>query len=519
MEFGILGPLEIREGPRTFQVSGAKQRALLAILLLNVNRTVSSDRLIDALWEEEPPGSGATALQVLVSRLRATLGEGGGHLVTEPPGYALRINRRQLDLHRFEDLVAQADQSEPSQAAATLREALALWRGPALADFEYEAFARTAIERLEEIRLLAIERRVEVDLALGRHGELVPELEALVSEHPMRERLRGHLMLALYRSGRQAEALDAYKATRQMLVEELGIEPGAALHDLERAILRQDESLDLATPATPPPSILVAPLDESRLDALLAVAEPLAAGPPRELILARVVATEELGEASARLHARRDALVARGRTARAAAFSSTNPARDLVRLASEQDVDLLLLDTGPALLDDDVTRAVLRAAPCDVALLVAHGSLPAPGPVLVPFAGASHDWSAVELGAWIARSQAVPLRLAGPRETNRDASRLLASASLALQRGLGIAAEPVLVEPGVEALVRAAHEAALVVLGLSDRWRKDGLGTVRLALARDTARPTLLVRRGLRPGGLAPREAQTRFTWSMATSS
>jgi DNA-binding SARP family transcriptional activator len=519
MEFGILGPLEIRDGPRAFQVTGGKQRALLALLLLNANRVVSSDRLIDALWNEEPPGSGATALQVLVSRLRVTLGPGGRHLVTESPGYVLRIRRQQFDLHRFEDLVAQAEEADPARAAAILGEALGLWRGPALAGLEYESFTRTAIERLEEIRLLAIERRVEADLALARHAELVPELELLVAEHPFRERLRGHLMLALYRSGRQAEALEAFKATRQVLVEELGIEPSSALHDLERAILRQDEALELTARAAPASSILVAPLREGQLEALLMLAERLASIPARELIVARVVAPEELGDATAQLRARREALIAQGHSARVAAFSSANPARDLVRLASEQDVDLLLLDAAPKLLDDDVTRSVLRAAPSDVGILVGTGSSHETGPVLVPFAGAEHDWAAVELGAWIARSQEVPLWLAGPREEGRDASRLLASASIALQRVLGIVAEPVLVEPGADGIVRAAHDAALVVVGLSDRWRKEGLGTVRLALARDTGTPTLLVRRGLRPGGLAPREAQTRFTWSIVASS
>jgi DNA-binding SARP family transcriptional activator len=516
MDFGILGPLQVRDGSRTFQVAGAKQRALLALLLLNANRVVSSDRLIDALWNEEPPESGATALQVLVSRLRVTLGPGGRHLVTESPGYALRIRRQQLDLHRFEDLVADADEKDPTRAEEALREALELWRGPALVDLEYESFTRTAIERLEELRLLALERRIEAELALGRHAELVPELEALVSEHRFRERLRGHLMLALYRSGRQAEALEVFKQTRQVLVDELGIEPGAALYDLQRAILRQDDELELPLRAGAASSILVAPLHEGRLEALLAVAEPLAGNPARELIVARVVAAEELGDATAQLRARSEALVARGYSARVAAFSSSNPARDVARLASEQDVDLLLLDAGPDLLEDDVTRSLLQAAPCDVALLAGSASPLGSGPVLVLFAGADHDWAAVELGAWIARSQEAPLRLAGPREDDRDASRLLATASIALQRVFGVVAEPMLLEPGPDAVVQAARDAAVVVLGLSDRWRKEGLGTVRLALACETETPTLLVRRGLRPGGLAPREAQTRFTWTIA---
>ena len=182
-----------------------------------------------------------------------------------------------------------------------MRDALSLWRGPALADFGYESFAQTAIARLEEIRLAAVELRIDADLALGRHDDLVGELEALVAEQPLRERLRGHLMTALYRSGRQAEALDAYKDARRALVDELGIEPSTALQELEQAILRQEPALNL--PATVPASvgdaaersILVAIEDETRLDALLAVAEPLVRNPPRIVILARLVWAPSFG--------------------------------------------------------------------------------------------------------------------------------------------------------------------------------------------------------------------------------
>jgi hypothetical protein len=156
---------------------------------------------------------------------------------------------------------------------------------------------------------------------------------------------------------------------------------------------------------------------------------------------------------------------------------------------------------------------LLAGAPCDVAVLVARE--PRAGPVLVPFVGAEHDWAAIELAAWAAGAQGVPLRLAGPGEASRDSSRLLASASLAIQRALGVAAEPLLVEPGAEVLLRAADDASLVVLGLSERWRKEGLGAVREALAVEARPPVVLVRRGLRPGGLAPRASLTRFTWSL----
>ena len=179
--------------------------------------------------------------------------------------------------------------------------------------------------------------------------------------------------------------------------------------------------------------------------------------------------------------------------------------------------ELALQDVTLAFVDD-VTTAVLEGAPCDVAVLVRPGVSTEQGPVLVPFTGAEHDWSAVELGAWIARNQEVPLRLVGPQEEERDASRLLASASLVVQRALGVAATPLLVEPGPQALVRAAEDAALVVIGLSESWRREVLGRTRLALATETSASALLVRRGLRPGGLAPRESQTRFTWSLVVS-
>ena len=185
--------------------------------------------------------------------------------------------------------------------------------------------------------------------------------------------------------------------------------------------------------------------------------------------------------------------------ARAAAFVSTSAGADTSRLATEQDVDLILVTAGPALLDDPDLGELLRTAPCDVGVVVGEGLVP--GPVLVPFAGAEHDWSAIELGAWLAGSWQVPLRIAGPAvEGGRDSSRLLASASLAVQRALGVAAEPLLVEAGPAALVEASRDAAIAVVGLSDRWRKDGLGPTRSALV-GTGRPALLVARACGPAG------------------
>src|SRR5206468_4073033 len=184
MEFRILGPLEVIGDGRPVPLAGASQRALLVLLLLHANEVVSTDRLIDELWMGEPPGSGATALQVRVSQLRKALGPEAGRLETKPPGYVLRIGQGELDLSRLSRLVEEAEGADPVVAAGKLREALALWRGAPLADFAYESFAQAAIGRIEELRLVALERRIDADLALGRHGDLVGELEALVAQHP-----------------------------------------------------------------------------------------------------------------------------------------------------------------------------------------------------------------------------------------------------------------------------------------------------------------------------------------------
>jgi DNA-binding SARP family transcriptional activator len=234
MEFRLLGPLEVLDEGRPLELGGAKQRALMALLLLNANRVVSRDRLIDALWEEEPTATAQKALQVYVSQLRKLVGK--DRLQTRPPGYLLRVEPEEIDLGRFQLL----------QKEGRLQEALSLWRGPPLSEFAYQRFAQAEIVRLEEVRLAALEDRIDTDLAQHRHAALVGELDGLVKEQPLRERFRGQLMLALYRSGRQADALASYQDARRALVEELGIEPGKPLRDLHQAILRQDPSLDSA---------------------------------------------------------------------------------------------------------------------------------------------------------------------------------------------------------------------------------------------------------------------------------
>ena len=252
MRFLILGPLEAYDGERRLSLGGTKQRALLAMLLLHANEVVSSDRLVDALWGEAASDDAAKALSVALSRLRKVLeperspGAAGELLVTRPPGYLMKLDADQLDVHRFDQLVLEARSvDDPATSAGLLREALALWRGPPLADLAYESFGQSEIARLEESRLAALEQRIEFDLMLGHHDELVGELEGVTGQYPLRERLRGQLMLALYRSGRQADALQSYQAARASLVDELGIEPSRPLRELHQAILQQDPGLDL----------------------------------------------------------------------------------------------------------------------------------------------------------------------------------------------------------------------------------------------------------------------------------
>jgi predicted ATPase/DNA-binding SARP family transcriptional activator len=254
--FRLLGPIEVEEDGRVVAVGGRRQRALLANLLLHANTVVPRDRLIDALWGERPPDTAANALQVAVHGLRKTLG--ADRIVTRGAGYLLRVKEGELDLERFGVLTERARSEPPTTAAATLREALALWRGTALADVGNAPFASAEQGRLEELHLAALEERIAADLALARHAELVPELERLVTAHPFRERLRREHMLALYRSGRQADALEAFQQARRTLVDELGLDPGPELQELERAILRQDAAL--ALPAARARSHIPAPL-------------------------------------------------------------------------------------------------------------------------------------------------------------------------------------------------------------------------------------------------------------------
>lgn len=532
LEFRILGPLEVVGERVPTRLGGSRQRATLAILLLNANRVVSVDRIVEDLYADAAPVTALKQVQRQISELRKALGSRSG-IETRSPGYVIRLSPEQLDLSVFERLAAEAAEAfsagDPRRAADLLRQALELWRGDPLADLTYESFAQASIERLHEIRLAALEQRIEADLALGRHGELVAELEQLARENPIREQLHAQLMQALYRSGRQAEALAAYREARARLMDGFGIEPGQPLRELERRILAQDPRLERVPDDSPQTAtslhaqrtVLAVSKDDAGIARLARLARPLARLPEQELILARVVPTEpELAGALGSLKGARQTVG----TTRVAAFTSGEPARDVVRLASAYDVELVLVDT-PA--ETDTTRlpgdvaTVLDESPADVGLVA--------GPpvdwertegIFVPFGGTEHDWAALELGTWLASAGGVPLLLLGvradPARGRRDASRLLANASLAAQRLVDISAEPLLIDPSPDALAGAVATATLVVVGLSPRWRTEGVGTIRGALLR-TGRPVVLVHAGPRPSGLAPRDVRTRFSWSLAT--
>ena len=264
LRFRILGPLEVVERDGPLSLGGAKQRAVLAILLVHRGEAISSERLIEELWGERAPATAAKTLQGYVFHLRRALGDGLLH--TRRAGYELELAPDQLDADVFERLAAEGraafSDGDPGAAARCLRDALGLWRGPALADFAYESFAQAEIARLQEARLAALEDRIDADLGLGRQEQLVGELEGLVREFPLRERLRAQLMLALFRSGRQVESLAVYRDARETLVHELGLEPGRPLQELEQAILSHDPQLG-------PSGRRLAPLRAPRRAALL----------------------------------------------------------------------------------------------------------------------------------------------------------------------------------------------------------------------------------------------------------
>jgi DNA-binding SARP family transcriptional activator/class 3 adenylate cyclase len=351
MEFRILGPLEVVDDEgRTVSLGGARQRALLAALILRANQVVPSDQLLHDVWGEEAPASGVRLVQVYVSQLRKALGN--SVIVTRPTGYVLVAARDAVDREHFERLVGQAKNADSEAAAAALREALALWRGPPLADFTYDAFAQVDIARLHELKLSALEAKIEADLELGRHAETVGELEALVAENPLREQLRAHLMVALYRSGRQQEALAVYQEVGRALRDELGLEPGRSLRELHQAILNQDASLD--------PPRLHEPLVHEPTGAPEDISSAGSAAPHREVRKTITAVVVSLGISSMR-DARLDPEALRRVTARAFAAVEAAVDRHGGSVDSVGGEALTAVFGLPTVHEDDALRAA-RAA-------------------------------------------------------------------------------------------------------------------------------------------------------------
>jgi DNA-binding SARP family transcriptional activator len=540
IEFRVLGPFEVRIAGQRLELRAQKPRALLAALVLRANTVVSADRLIDELWGDQPPATAPHVLQVYVSQLRKALAPTGtAPLEHRSPGYVLRADADDVDLARFERRLEAGSSAlrrgDAEAALAALTDALALWRGPALADLADEPLAHTAILRLDELRLLAVEERVDAELALGRHDHLVPELRSLVAEHAHRERLWGQLMVALYRSGRQPDALEAFRAGRRALLDELGIDPTPALQALQAAILRQDPSLDapqavpLQTAEEPRRTLVAIALEDADLAPLARAGAVLAGGPaPVSIVLARVVAVApdasadpDLAGAARAAEAAARPLTAAGLEARSACFRTFRPAADIARLATTTDAQLLLFEATAQLGDDvrlpDTAVGAVAAAACDAAFAVGWGALAEAGDVVVPFFGSEHDWASLELAGRFCESSTAPLRLVGAVDAQEgiDSSFLLATASLALQRLTGVVATPALARREPEAMVEACAGARLIITGLSSRGLGASLGSWRLALARAAVAPLLLVRRGVRPGLGSPADAASRYTWTV----
>lgn len=518
LRFGILGPVEVVGDDGPVRLGGPRQRATLALLLLNANRVVSIERLADALYAGRPPVTAVTQVHRQISELRKAVGE--GRIRTESPGYAIQVSPYELDLARFEQAASRgteaAEHGDAAAAVELLEEGLALWRGRPLADLDADDFAAPEVRRLEELQLAARERLLEAKLALGVHGEVVADLELLAARHPTRESLQALRMLALYRSGRQAEALDVFRRVRAELVESFGIEPGSALRELERAMLRQDPSLEGERQEPGPVrAVLVLGSRDEELESLLAVASPLSGA--RELILARLVDSErEVAPASESLNAQRRRL---GGSARCAVFTSSDPAGDVGRLVDSYAVDLVLVGAAPELAGKQVPASLALLFERSQADVAAVAGTPRPGSgVFVPFGGGEHDWAALELAAWLAAAAGAELTLVGTASAGDggrpDASRLLAHAALAAQRLAGVETRPALAPPTPDDLREAVAGAGVVVTGIRESWRSAGIGDAKRALvASGTA--LVLVHRGPRPGGLAPKETRTRFSWTL----
>lgn len=544
MELRVLGPLEVVEGAREVPIPSRMQRSILAMLGLYRGAVAPRERLIDELWGDAPPPSADHALNVHLAGLRQRVT--GDRIQTIGSGYRLRMDDVDLDLDRFERLVAQGDASlragDASSAVERFHSAMALWRGEPLEDLAGEGSLRAERARLDELRLVVFERAIDAQLAAGQHAEAIPQLQRAVAASPLREGATVRLMLALYRAGRQAEALEAYRRARTVLDDQLGVEPGPELERMQLAILAHDPALqpeaavvnatqdpEAAAIAAPVRELIVTGFDDDGLADAIDAAVDLVRDGERGLILARLTERDPAAFAAAvaELRPRRADLRERGVTVRTATQTTNAWGLDLARLALRATAELIVVGGVAPEADGRLPEPVatlLEEGSVQVALVI-PGERVAPvadAPILVPFGGADHDWAALELAAWLARARPTRLIIAGSMASSpvagavADASRLIADACLVVQRILAVDAEPALVEPSAAALAAAAKGASHVILGLSDRWREEGLGSFRAAVAAQVPGIVIATRRGLRPGGLAPREALTRFRWSIA---
>lgn len=525
LKYRILGPVEVVDERGPIKLGGARQRSTLALLLLHANQVVPVERLAEDLYGGSPPFTAITQVQRQVSDLRKVLGQ-ETRLETQPRGYVLRLPVGALDLGEFERCTSEAARAfEMGQfrvATTLVTEGLDLWRGTPLADLPDLPFVRRAATRLNEIRLAAIELHIDAELALGKHRDWIPELQQLTDAHPLREMFAKQLMIALYRAGRQAEALAVYRTARSALVRDLGVEPSRTLQDLERRILGQEASLEWSqnprlgrTPQSTGRVTLALPRSPLS-EGLISIVAALASLPDREVVVAQLVGdVSDLTTSAGSLRERYSSVQ---QSVRTVVLTSLDFPNDASRLAEGYQAELILVETAPELaetLPDDLSL-LLETAPADVAVVVGQVSqLGNATSVLVPFGGGDHDWAALEFAALLVLATGGELTILGTRATSDrgDATRLLADASLALQRLIGLTPTPRLSEPTVEGLLAAAADASLIVVGVAPGWRAHGVGRTRRALLKGTS-PVLFMHRGPRPGGLAPRESRTRFTWT-----
>jgi DNA-binding SARP family transcriptional activator len=503
MDFQLLGPLEVSDGGREIAVSGRKRRALLALLLLHRNEVVPADRLIDELWDGRPPATAAKGLQVHVSQLRKELLAGGESadgvaLLTRAGGYVLEVAGERLDIVRFERAVAAAEAARADgrvdEAASRLDDALALWRGPPLVDFSYEAFAQDEIARLEELRLVALEERVDADLALGRHPKVIAELEGLVHGHPLRERLRAQLMLALYRCGRQGAALEAYREARRVSLDELGLEPGTELRELEAAILAESPAL------APPPRLPVHPKAVRRSALALVAAGVLLAGAALGALL--IGGEQRAGSAPPALDLAPNSILGLSATGGQARFAVPLPGR-ATDLAAEGDrLFAVTIDSSALSIVDGRTRRLSRTVPLPMR----------PGAVAV----AGDDvWVADGRRGLLVRLEAgyeeVVTRVTWPRPPRREAVGL----SRFDPTGVAVAAGAAWATDGTSRLVRAdsagrvarvraPHPLDGIAAGAGALWAFSRRDAAVVRIDPRTSRVTDVVRVVARPGAEAP---------------